>query len=66
MTESDARTKWCPRTPRTHEITTMCIASGCALWVWTKTRDYSRGPDCTMPRDTWQGQCGLICSQGVY
>ena len=66
MTQDDAKTKWCPQTPRTHENTTVCIGSGCALWVWTKTRDHSRGPDCTMPKAEWQGQCGLIRTEGAY
>ena len=62
MTESDAKTKWCPKyTPNN-----FCYGSECALWVWTKTRDHSRGPDCTMPKAEWQGQCGLIRTEGAY
>lgn len=63
MTESEAKTKWCPRTPRICKETNGCIASECALWVWTKTRDHSRSPDCYMPKKEWQGQCGLICKE---
>lgn len=62
MTESEAKTKWCPNyTPNN-----FCHGSDCALWIWTKTRDHSRGPDCTMPKEEWQGRCGLICVEGVY
>ena len=62
MTESEAKTKWCPNKSNTGN----CMASGCAAWVWTKTRDHSRGPNCSMPKEEWQGRCGLIRVEGVY
>ena len=79
MTESEAKTKWCPKAKsNVNGIAVnrsmfgmaaeecLCLASECTFWVWTKTRDYSREPDGTMPKAEWQGQCGLIRTEGAY
>ena len=79
MTQDEAKTKWCPKA-KSNVLNVavnrnmfgepdggcLCLASDCTLWIWTKTRDHSRGPDCTMPKAEWQGQCGLIRTEGAY
>ena len=79
MTESEAAKVWCPKSRISQENFLIyrgqnkafrpdggCIAGSCAMWIWTKTRDHSRGPNCTMPKEEWQGRCGLIHMEGVY
>lgn len=58
MTEKEAKEKWCPKTFSRPEADGdgKCLASDCAVWIW----DYCHSATGELPREQWQGHCGLI------
>lgn len=36
-----------------------CIADECACWVWDRKTEHSYGPVKHLPKEQWQGRCGL-------